>query len=153
VRSECHRTGRKQIFCLSAIRHVCQICGQIAAEPHCALFFGALATRSYMQAQCNTGYTGNLCAVCAKDPRLGNGTAYGFSTVFKCTPCRSTAALICLSVLGFFLQFAIITYCVWSNVQINRERYSSGEALSSDFIKVGIQRVQKHHLGPGGGVL
>jgi hypothetical protein len=104
-----------------------------------------------MQAQCNTGYTGNLCAVCAKDPRLGNGTAYGFSTVFKCTPCRSTAALICLSVLGFFLQFAIITYCVWSNVQINRERYSSGEALSSDFIKVGIQRVQKHHLGPGGG--
>jgi hypothetical protein len=89
-----------------------------------------------MQAQCNTGYTGNLCGVCAKDPNLWNGTSYGYYTVFKCTPCRSTAATICLSVIGFLLQFAVVMYCIWSNVQTSRERYSSGEALLSDFVKV-----------------
>jgi hypothetical protein len=99
-----------------------------------------------MQAQCNTGYTGNLCGVCAKNPILGNGKSYGFYTVFKCVPCRSTAAVICLSMLGFLLQFTIITYCVWSNVQTSRERYSSGEALPSDFVKV---RISAQHQQQG----
>jgi len=47
--------------------------------------------RSYQRQQCAEGYTGNLCANCA---RARDGARYGFYTAFTCTRCKSDATLV-----------------------------------------------------------
>ncbi|PNH07591.1 hypothetical protein TSOC_005931, partial [Tetrabaena socialis] len=95
--------------------------------PPCAMLAAStpasLAATSYMQMQCTTGYTGNLCATCKP--------GYSLNSDYQCTPCPAMARTVVVGLLAFIGTVVFTLYTCSSNLGQQHADAMEAHAVSS----------------------
>ncbi|PNH03448.1 hypothetical protein TSOC_010487 [Tetrabaena socialis] len=101
--------------------------------PPCAMLAAStpasLEATSYVQMQCATGYTGNLCATCKPGYSLNND--------YQCTPCPAMPRTVGVGLLAFIGTVVFTLYTCSSNLGQQHADAMEAHAVSSlDVLKV-----------------